>query len=339
MSARKILLLLLFLATAFAPAYCQDESTLVKIKERLYELKKIRDDKLQEIDRLEATVLSVSSQNYRLRKEKEDQRRTIQAKTEEIHRLRSELNDILIEYSRIEINLEQVKHENDGLREVIKQLQDDKRILNDQLEVANSKIVALTDSLTRLHYENESLVAEYKALEKRIDAILNEKKSVNFVEISLNMFNSVDFSFQKGILIKGSNMYLGGRVGYAYIKSKTDTGFPVALSLIPATLQVGVAVKRKLGFEYVGMNEKIWDNYKLFFMLEGGWSQHIGKGVGSYYDRGGLLLSGGSGIILNVNENANAYGKAKINLQSVRNKESGNTRLIFSIGAGFGIMF
>ncbi|MCB0553453.1 MAG: hypothetical protein KDD02_07865 [Phaeodactylibacter sp.] len=320
------------------PANAQ-ESALLRLRNRMVELKKISSDKQQQIDELEGEVLSLSSQTTRLKRENEELRTTIRTKTEEIFKLRGELFDVLAEYDRIQLNLEQVEFENDQLNGIITEINADKEELIKGLEQANGQIQFLTDSLSRANYDKEVLTAEVDNLEDKLNEILNRIVFINFVELSLNLFNGARFSYQNGILLKRSNLYLGAKVGYQFLLDRNNTTRPTELGVLPVSIQLASVVKNRIGFEYVGINEKIIENYKIFVFADAGWSFYLHSADSSYHDRGGLNASFGPGIFLNLNEGVNTYGKVSFNLQNVRSKEFGSTKTFFYPGFVFGLMF
>ena len=316
------------------------QSALDKLVDRVYELQQLSEDQQVQIQLLEQEVVSLSSRNYGNRKENQQLRKTIQSKTQKIYELRGALSDLQFEYDKLLLELDRLAKENELFEDAKIQLMQEKEKLLKDLEIMNKTVDKLEQNLDRANLRNEKLEAQNEALNERINLILNEMKSIWFVEIEGLVPHGYRFSISKGNLIRGNNMYAGLKLGYANVR---DDNFGVELfdvSVIPISLEIKIAMnKRRLGFEYIGLEESPFDHYKMFLSFAAGWSPALNADPTSDYNQGGINVSCDMGYILNVTENANGYAFVGIFVQALRNKETGSNKHAGNFRIGLGAMF
>lgn len=343
MSNKKLTpVILLIFSLSFS--YAQEKSGLVRLSKEIDRLEMDARNKRALIYELQREIRALAFRNKEYRLNNVKLQDIIKAKTNEILVLRGEVNDILFDYEKLINEFKSLKLNNEGNKKEIEYLQQLKENLANSLDSANLEIVILNDSLSNLGYEKTILEARNKALNDRIEDLLELRVSLIFAEFNFLMFHSFDTSVSVGMLTKGKTLYLGLRGGF-----KSHNRYEISelrpkeqIDLIPVTLQLRFPLSRRnFAHKYIDPFKPASKDIKYFGSLDFGYSKELVSAETSYFNRGGIVFIGGVGGIFNFFEFTNAYLTTGFELQVLKRKDSQNALLDkstkFAWKVGFGV--
>lgn len=318
--------------------YAQD-SSLDKLIKRVKELRVISDDRKDRIDELELIVYQLTQQMNTHIGDKSKLKKTIREKTQAILILRGQLSDLTYEYEKMTDELKRLGIDNDELRNVISDIEDQRKILIDSLASTNDKIVMITTELKKNKMDAEILSAKNNALEQRIDELVNYSANVTIIEANTNLpYSGYYFSATFGKITKGGNLLYGVGLGYAFY-SNTDYGLSARGIPISAVFKVALDRKSKLGFSttYLCGNDPV--NAKFFGSVEFSYLLSLTPENASTYNKGGFSILLGVGRIFDTNENVKPYLIAGFRAQQLIRKTDTFVDDVVRTGLHFGAGF
>ncbi|MEO0469446.1 MAG: hypothetical protein AAF206_07500 [Bacteroidota bacterium] len=339
----KINVLLLVLAgmPLFLLGQKEKNTPFTKLYQRYEKMKSLSEQKQADIISLKRQLEELGKREITDRKSKERLEEAIQGKTAEIFILRSQLSDLMFEYNQLLKEVKLLSDKSERAEQIVFELEQGKVKLTQDIKKMNLKVQSLTDSLTQANRSNELLIAKNRALAKRVDELLNVKRSIAFAEVAGQAPYGYKVSVSFGKLTKGNTLYVGGQMGIAGLKSRLDS---LDVTMVPFSAQVRVPItRRKFNFQYLDPDESPFDNVKFFFSVEAGYTLLISRrNIGfSKYNQGGLNFSVGVGGILSATDNANLFAIIAWNNQQLTKKTLGSfeSRVFSTFNVGLGANF
>ena len=221
-----------------------------------------------------------------------------------------------------------------------------KNSLSDSISVLNKNTRDLSQSLKEKKFEAELLKANSKALEKRIDELVNYKQKIVSAEIFGSFPYAGGMSLTIGRITKGGNLIYGMRSGITLYKERS--GFNIQTTHGARVISVGGILKfaldrkNKLGFSYVSTELSEEKPYKWFGLIEGNVGIPIlNNNVQSNYNRPGFGSLVGVGTIFDFNENVKPYLMLGVRLQELsrRSENSVEQDFLTSFNISAGVYF
>jgi len=319
------------------------ESQYNKVVERIYELRKISDEKQIKISELNNDIRRLSKKNATQRRKIEELQNSVKNKMSSILVLQSQMNDLTYEYEKLQVDIEKLGKQEKVFKSLIDTLTQAKVKLKADLMESNRNNDSLSVLLKTANLTNQLLLADKLALQKRIDELVNFKQRISFVELKGSAPTGYQINYTHGRLIKGKggNMVVGPSSGISHYSSDDDS---LDTYLVPLSIVGKISIgKEKLGFRYIDPEDKIIDQSTAFFSLEVGYSICIFDSDESLYNRGGHFAHINFGGIFNRNENANVLGQIGLGFQSIgykrKNPDRKGRRDFWGFNIGVGIVF
>lgn len=314
------------------------ESALSRLVNRVNDLKKISEDKQAQINALNVEIFTLTQNNANLSRQNKELRKLVTAKTQEIFELTGELSDITFEYQKLIVEIERLGEENEDFKAVVADIQNEKTVLQDSLASVMKLSDRLTLSLREKKYQAELLDAKNKALEDRIEVLVNYTSEVLGFEVFGNFNHSAGFTVMYGKISKGGNILYGAKTGFVIYPTGYNNVSRSSTVPIGLVLKVALDRRNKLGFSYVSIcapEERI-RGFKWFGSLEANVAIPVGGSSDSRYNRPGLGALVGVGAIFDFNENVKPYLIAGIRFQELSKKDPTYTRQDFMVGFNLG---
>jgi hypothetical protein len=313
------------------------ETALSKLIDRVDELKKISNDKQLQIRNLTTSVDVLTTKNKNLSRNNASLRKEIEQKTIKILELNGQLSDLSFEYDKLIIEMNRLIDSNKEYMSILDKIRVEKESLSDSLAMLDKNLQTLSMSLREKQFEAELLNAKNKALERRIDELVNYKAKV----ISSEIFGSFPYagglSLTYGKISKGGNLMYGMKSGITLYQERSgeniSTTYGSRLLSIGGILKFALDKKNKLGFSYVSTEFSEDKPYKWFGLIEGNIGIPIfNKNIPTNYNRPGFGGLVGVGTIFDYNENVKPYLMLGLRLQELSRKSEDITQQDFLIG-------
>ena len=313
------------------------ETALNKLIDRVEELKKISNDKQTQIKSLTTSLDILTIKNKNLSKKNTSLKKEVEQRTIKIFELNGQLSDLSFEYEKLILEMDRLTNSNKEYASIIEKIKTEKGSLIDSITIMDKNLQKLSMSLKDKQFEAELLNAKNKALERRIDELVNYKAKIISAEIFGSFPYAGGLSLTLGKISKGGNLIYGLRSGITQYKERSgenvSTTYGARLISIGGILKFALDRKNKLGFSYLSTEFSEERPYKWFGIIEGNIGIPIfNKSISTNYNRPGFGGLVGVGTIFDYNENVKPYLLCGIRLQELSRQLGDVTEQDFLIG-------